>query len=247
MTLRDLRIEFVKRCGRYDLVTTDSEEDEWGDNGANFYIQAGQRFLDRQGDWGTGQFGTYYAGLARGQHSLLVAQMWGLSSVRYRLGHWHPEVWQEVKAVHSREALSCRCPREPLYYLQPLRRGPKARRAADMQQPASGFTFGSSMDEPEDEGIWLHFVGLPYKDYAVSLMLTGHFYSASLKEDDDDNYWSTRYPETLLKASLYELEIFYRNREGAADWLAAVQEDMLSIQEQELFTSINTQPSEMGL
>lgn len=249
MNLREVRIEFIKRCGRYDLVTPDDPEDEWGDNGANFYIQSGQRYLDRQGDWDTGQIGTFRGGLAKGEAALFVPNLWGVSSVRFRLRGWPKGVWHSVEGVHSLDALKCRCPKEPLYYFKPLRKLPvlRGKTAAQVEQPASSFDLSAGVVEAEIEGAWLQFTGLPNQEPAVEVMVVGHFHSAALKEDEDSNYWTNLHPEILIKAALYELEIFYRNREGAADWLAAVQEDLLTLQQQELFTSINAQPSEMGL
>ena len=43
MTLLDIRTKFVEASGRYDLVV---DVDNYVDNGANFFIQAGQRYLD---------------------------------------------------------------------------------------------------------------------------------------------------------------------------------------------------------
>ena len=43
MNLLAIRTEFVKRTGRFDLV---DDVTDYADNGANFFIQAGQRLLD---------------------------------------------------------------------------------------------------------------------------------------------------------------------------------------------------------
>jgi hypothetical protein len=47
MNLLELRTQFVKISGRYDLVV---DTTDWVDNGADFYINAGQNFLDRLRD-----------------------------------------------------------------------------------------------------------------------------------------------------------------------------------------------------
>lgn len=44
MTLVELRRKFVELSGRYDLVSNTST---WADNGADFFINAGQNYLDR--------------------------------------------------------------------------------------------------------------------------------------------------------------------------------------------------------
>ena len=43
MDLGQIREDFVKKNGRYDLVV---DTTDYADNGANFFIQAGQRYLD---------------------------------------------------------------------------------------------------------------------------------------------------------------------------------------------------------
>ena len=49
MEYHDLRQKFVEMSGRYDLVNA-----TWEDNGADFFINAGQRFLDRVSTYGKG-------------------------------------------------------------------------------------------------------------------------------------------------------------------------------------------------
>jgi len=46
MNLLEIRTEFIKQSGRYDLVT---DATSWADNGANFYINSGQDYLDVKG------------------------------------------------------------------------------------------------------------------------------------------------------------------------------------------------------
>jgi hypothetical protein len=47
MTLLEVRKKLVELSGKYDLVI---DTVDWVDNGANFYINAGQRWLDRKLD-----------------------------------------------------------------------------------------------------------------------------------------------------------------------------------------------------
>ena len=44
MNLKEIREQFVKRSGRYDLVSSTTN---WTDNGADFFIRNGQKLLDR--------------------------------------------------------------------------------------------------------------------------------------------------------------------------------------------------------
>jgi len=68
MNLLQIRTDFVKKNGRYDLVV---DTTNYADNGANFYIQAGQRILDsilpnRK------SIGRYTTDLASGQSSVII-------------------------------------------------------------------------------------------------------------------------------------------------------------------------------
>ena len=58
----------------------------------------------------------------------------------------------------------------------------------------------------------------------------GVYFSTPLEHDSDQSFWSDRFPSTLVKAALYQLEQFFRNTEGANDWLLAVQADVRLIE-----------------
>ena len=46
--------------------------------------------------------------------------------------------------------------------------------------------------------------------------------SVELSSDSDTNWWTLETPDTLITASLYQLELSYRNSEGARDWMNGV-------------------------
>lgn len=52
---------------------------------------------------------------------------------------------------------------------------------------------------------------------------------ANLSSGGDSNYWTVRHPMLVVHAALYQLEIFYRNFEGAKVWLGAVDEELRGI------------------
>jgi hypothetical protein len=53
--------------------------------------------------------------------------------------------------------------------------------------------------------------------------VVGWFYPPQLVQDCDCSFWTEQYPEILSWAAAYHLEVSYRNREGARDWLEAIQ------------------------
>ena len=70
----------------------------------------------------------------------------------------------------------------------------------------------------------------PAPDKDLKLQLLANLEFAPLTADTDRNWWSDQYPEVLVRSALYEIEIDYRNRAGAADWLSALEEDLLGIE-----------------
>lgn len=69
----------------------------------------------------------------------------------------------------------------------------------------------------------LIFVPPPEKTYTISVI--GKFYSKLLYEDTDENIWSARYSGLLLKASIYQIESWYRNSEGSNDLRRFIEDD----------------------
>ena len=54
--------------------------------------------------------------------------------------------------------------------------------------------------------------------------------SLELEDDADTSWWTLEAPETLVLASLYELEVAYRNTEGANDWMGALNNELMSLE-----------------
>jgi hypothetical protein len=51
-----------------------------------------------------------------------------------------------------------------------------------------------------------------------------------LIDNSNNNYWTNVSPEILIKAALYQLEVFNRNTEGAKDWLNAIETETLGLE-----------------
>ena len=131
----------------------------------------------------------------------------------------------------------------PIFYAVPLERySPElSRLSADMvKAPASAFT----QPNVGADSISLEILPRPSREY--TLEVHGNFYSPILDTDTSSNIWSELYPDTLVKAALYELEVFYRNTEGANDWLNAIQADLIAAEQLEVFEEIHNK-DEMGL
>jgi len=77
MNLLQIRTAFVQKSGYYDLVV---DTTDYVDNGANFFIQAGQRFLDTVVP-NRKALGRYVATIVENQSSLLLKKVRSIDSV----------------------------------------------------------------------------------------------------------------------------------------------------------------------
>ena len=220
MNLGELRSKFIAFSGRDDLVNSDDS-----DNGANFFINAGQRFLDRRIDFKKSD-GVYYKSVAVDSWYLKLENCRSIDSV------WvndDEDKWKLIKkdldwiGANYTELISATTSSAPLYWAIAKLRG-IVTSAKDDQGDFFDYVIGESGRE-NVSGILF----LPPTDEAITIAVHGKFYSPTLDSDGDSSYWTVEVPETLLMASLYRLELFYRNTEGAKDWLAGIELDLMDI------------------
>ena len=93
----------------------------------------------------------------------------------------------------------------------------------DFTYDAEGIMFGSHYVY---DGILI----MPPVSEIYTITIFGKFFSNSISSDDDSNFWSVAYPDILLTATMYKLETFYRNTEGARDMLAALNESLFGLE-----------------
>ena len=220
MNLSEIRAKFVQFTGRYDLVNTDDS-----DNGANFFINAGQRFLDRRIDFKKSQ-GVYYKSVAADSWYIRLD---GCRSLEKVWVYDSEERWElerkDLSWLYKQypDLISDTDSGDVAYWAPSELRG---MRVADMDDQGDFFTHVLGESGRENvSGITI----LPPTDVALVVELFGKFYSPTLENDGDESYWSVVVPETLLMAAQYRLEVFYRNTEGAKDWLGAIDLDLLDI------------------
>lgn len=206
MTLAALRQKFVELSGRYDLV--ESQQD-YKDDGADFFIRSGQRFLDNQLDFPKKEARAEVT-LSQGESQVSLA---GIQSLDRVLRH-EPEGAALLDEVLYKDFFDRFGNQSdtgvPTYWTSPIGRG----------QPEG--------NKPQTSGsTYIQFFPHANKEYTFSVM--GSFFSVTLENDDDENFWSTVYPESLIQAAMYSMERFYKNRAGMQDHLAAIQRDLSGI------------------
>lgn len=220
MTLLELREQFVKMSGRYDLVVDDTD---WADNGANFLIQAGQNFLDRLRD-NPKSNNTIFKELASGSWYMTfsgcraIKEVWinnaeGRSQLERKNLPW---LYRNFSAtVGSTDSGT------PLYYC------PARLRSTDPSDQMNLGTFFNYILSDSNDLRGILILGPP--DESIVVEVQGSFYSDALALDADESYWTVNWPETLIKAALYQNDVFNKNSKGMSDWLSAIDMDLLGI------------------
>ncbi len=222
MNLLSVRTQFVKISGRYDLVV---DTTAWVDNGANYYIQAGQDMLERivgtlpdsEGRiWETLAVGGYYVSFQK--RCRFITDVWiNTSDERYQL---EKKSWEWLKGEYP-ETISASDNGEPLYYCPA-----KLREVDATDKGATGVFYNYTLANSKDfRGI----IVLPATDEQIDVEIVGDFYQPLLSLDADTNIWTLMFPDVLIKAAVYQLELFYKDRYKLKNMLDAIAYDVLEI------------------
>jgi hypothetical protein len=220
MTLLTVRTLFATHSGRFDLVDID---DEYSDSGADFFINAGMRMLDRLTNFGK-SFSRHYVTLAAGDwyaiipYCRAIKEVWLSNDVSRTL--ITKKDLSSIRQVYA-SPISALDQGTVLYY------SPASIRTTP--EP-TGETDSITIDKfgtvtYSESGSSLGYNGLifmPPADGAFTLEVYGLFSYPDLSDDDDENFWTEQHPDILLLAALYKLETFNRNTEGAKDWMNAL-------------------------
>jgi hypothetical protein len=237
MTLLSVRTLAVQLSGRYDLINDDGATPESGsDKGMNAFINSGQRYLDMQFD-GKKASGVRYDPLAIGAWYLSIN---GIRAIEDVWVNSTSERWQlERKSLwwmkqNYSELVSASTSGDAMYWAPVLLRG------IDVTNKDSlGAFFSHALTQTGYEG-YSGVMILPVTDVALVAEISGKFWSPTLSSDSDESYWSSVHEMLLVWASLRQLEVSYRNREGAADWDAAITSYIFGLDKDEIQEQISS-------
>lgn len=258
MTLLATRKRLVELSGRYDLVIDDMN---WANNGADFFIQSGQRWLDRNATIAK-SIAKYYKPLAVGAWYDLIANCRNIM-----------EVWVS-NSDGNKWKLTKRDLRDMLYYSSNTERTvrlslvPEDVRDGLLTDPAQ-LSNGSpinytpivlrSMPQPGGSVKIDQFGPVSYSDTTQShynldgimflppvtaghvLEVYGQFYQPKLVADADQNFWTEQEEFILVLAACRAIEISMRNQQGVADWESAVINELRGLE----FDAIEEQSAEI--
>jgi len=218
VNLLQLRQRFRTLSGRHDLVDADGS-----DSGADFFINAGQRHLDRLDETQKSP-GICFRFCEVGFWSVhfpycrAVKEVWANSTT----AKWQLEKkdLQHLLAGYFTTVPSGIDVGSTLYYAPAITRSVPATRdieAADFEAFA-GYVDVMSADHYAYNSILV----APPPDERIALEIKGLFYTEELSEDTDKSYWSEVHPNVLIMATMREIEIFNRNTQGVKDWDNAI-------------------------
>lgn len=219
MDLLGVRTKAAKLSGRMDLVNPTT----FADNGLDFFIQEGSRFLDRRLETKNSS-ASFFRDANIGDFHILLEDCRVVEEVyfytadqRYQLEKCSKE---KLRSFFPSVLVSSEKGIPRYYYPANLRLG-----GITPDTPVTGFL--SKIELNADEFNGLIFGPL---DTAGIFEISGKFYSSRLVEDLDENYWTKNHPMLLVWATLYLLEISYRNSEGAKDWLGALTNSLVELE-----------------
>jgi len=221
MNLLQLRTKLRSLSGRFDLVNED-----FTDNGADFFINEGSRHLDRLNE-NQKSWASCFRLIEIGQSSVsfpycrAIKEVWVASTSK---GRWQleKEDLQDLISGYLTGLPSSRNQGMPTYYSPCLTRYiPEDAEVGDLEA-FIGFIEIPAGNAHEYNSILLN---VP-TDVQLMIDIRGLFYSHYLTAETDKNYWSEVHPLLLIMSTMRHLEVINRNTQGVNDWDAAIEKQV---------------------
>lgn len=234
MNLLEIRTWFVRESGRYDLIVgdptgayTDASAATWcADKGANNYINAGQRMLDRM-QTHQKTLGRNFALVEIGQFYVTfpdcraIKEVWGQNTSDPTQGRYKLEkkslAYLRKKYANMVDITNGK----PKYYAPAVMRPAPT---PTIEELGTLIAYADILTEKVD--VFTGLIFFPPADAAYSIETWAMFYQPRLVNETDETYWSIQHPELLVMAAQCMLEKFSRNTEGVKDWIASVQTEL---------------------
>lgn len=215
MNLLEVRSKLREISGRFDLVNEDSSN-----NGADFYIQNGCKFLDLSTEIKNSE-ASCFRFLTRGLFSISIPNCRVVKSVR---GSNSEGCWtlkkKDLKDMFSEYFSNFDFSDfgSPTYYsLIPSKYIPPELTANNFESFLGATNFPAENIYGEKSLIF----NIPV-ELRTSFEVSGFYYSEKLAEDLDENFWSSQHPMLLIMATMRGLEIINRNTQGVNDWTRSI-------------------------
>lgn len=248
MTLKELRTKLVQLTGRFDLVVNTTD---YVDNGANFYINAGQRWLDRKAASRlTMSSAVVVADIddisvvfpsARSVQQVFISDLTsaGRTQLERKEFSWLREEYYASTTVTSGT---------PLYYVPTFMTEKIIKPTAGVLATYVGFKDVTQPVGQMDE----YYDGIlfgPPCDVATLFEIWGRFYTPNFSADSETSPWSVLHPEALIMSACRMIEVFNRNTEGVKDWERNIIEQLADLDkdlaEEELADGLDSMEMEL--
>ena len=216
MTKDQILTSVIELSGRPDL----SENMITGQTKGEFFLQAGLKLLDTAQQTPESQR-WYMADLTVGQYKVnfqnarAVKEVWMANSDgRFRLIETDLNKLKENYADLYQNADTG----EPKYYaVNSIHLSPQERSLLS----GEGFTYDYQGLMFGDSYGYNGILWMPPTDTVYTVEILADFFSV-MSESDDRCYWSIVYPNVLIQATLFAIEVFYRNSQGMQDYLTSL-------------------------
>lgn len=249
MDYLDIRKKFCEISGRRDLQNSD-----YTDNGADFFLNAGQRHLDRMIEGGKIRARSVNPVTA----GSIVVPVLGLRAVK--------EVWytktdgtelyqlskESLNAIRNyyESKLSTNTGDAPYYYA-PAQFRPYPDNIASASW--SGYQDIEDLLLGDTHYNYHGVVIMPSPTVNCYISIIGLFYSPTLSATlsgatwtQTKSFWTEQHPDTLISAAMYKMETLYHNQGAAADSKNAMTEGVLGLDYDFAEEDIAGEDSEMG-
>jgi hypothetical protein len=219
MNFRQIKAVFRNLSGRYDLVDDDADET------IEHLINEASRTLDRSGE-NPKSWGSHFEQLAIDSYVVSIPLCRAIKEVWVSTASAHYQLEKEDLAnLVSMYLSESNDSGSPLSYSPVITR--KIPEDADLSTLTSFLTYVETQTGLDHD--YNALIVMPKVSEAMLVEVKGLFYSARLVEDDDTNYWTTVHPLTLIKAVMYELEVFNQNKSKTDLWRKALNDDLIGI------------------
>jgi len=228
MDLLAVRTKAVQLSGRYDLVEDDTN---YVDAGMNFFITAGQRYLELRGIAKPSK-SKHYQTLAVDdnyivfQHCRAIHEVW-VSDDEGRT-QLEERTFDKIRGWYNKPVADLTAA-EPKYYAPAI-----VRTTPETSLKITIESFGgTAVEATVTEAARYTYNGIifgPPADETYELEVIGLFWFPEMTADTDSNYWSVVFPYMLINAALYKLEMYYRNDRGVNSWKRALDEQITTVE-----------------
>jgi hypothetical protein len=226
-TLVGIREQFARQSGRHDLVTNFAAG-TYTDNGANFFINAGQRMLDRKAGF-LKSYSWYKDDIAADSYKVefpncqsikevYLANADGRTRLIKKTLRWIRDNYPSPIADLDSGTSAYYCPL--VIGLEPSQ---SALTASGVGIYTTQFTYdyeelmfkSGTTEHWNYNGILI----MPPTEDAMTVSILGRFKSKDMSTDTDQTWWTEQHPDLLILAAMWSLEGFYRNTEGQRDYM----------------------------